>query len=139
MGSAKKSASEFFELLRSHRVTLVADVRRCNHVRLNGFTQADNLAYLLPEFGIQYQHWGDFVPLPSLLGDIKSRMDFNQVALRYKLWLRITKAIPHLPEGMFSNKTVCILGTKPSARRCHRRLAAEIIQPLHIGLEVQHL
>ncbi len=139
MGSAKKSASEFFEQLRSHRVTLVADVRPRNHVRLNGFTQADNLAYLLPQFGIQYEHWGDFVPVQDLCGGHKPRTDWEECVAGCRLLLRLTWAVRRMPKGTFDHKTVCLLGTKPSARHCHRRLAAEIIRPLHIGLEVQHL
>ena len=68
IGFTKKSASDFFELLKGSGVKRLVDVRLNNVSQLAGFAKRDDLRYLLSEVcGIEYVHLPELAPTKEIL------------------------------------------------------------------------
>ena len=139
IGFTKKSAAQFFSLLQTNGVTHVADVRLNNTGQLAGYTKANDLAFFLGLVGIQYQHWRAFAPIKQILAAYRADGDFEAYSARYRELIVQRHAVGKLPAGMFSSRTVCLLCSEPTADRCHRRLASELICRAVPRLQVRHL
>lgn len=139
IGFGKKPAATFFGLLKSNGVTLVADIRQRNTGQLNGFTQVRDLPFFLGLFNIRYEHWSALAPSIEIRDAYKADHDFAGYTTRYTELMLRRGAITGLPAGIFDQEVVCLLCSEPTAKSCHRRLAAEMIQAAHPGMEVRHL
>ena len=61
IGFTKKSAEDFFTLLKNNNIKTLIDVRLNNVSQLAGFTKQDDLKFFLKEIcGIGYKHIIDF-------------------------------------------------------------------------------
>ena len=120
-------------------MTLLADVRLNNSGQLAGYTKANDLAFFLGLFGIQYQHWRDFAPTKEILGAYRADHDFDVYAARYRDLIAQRHAVEQLPAGLLASQVGCLLCSEATATRCHRRLAAELICRAVPGLQVRHL
>ena len=68
IGFTKKSAEQFFELLKKNNVKQLVDVRISNGSQLAGFAKGKDLAYFIKQIcGISYKHITDFAPTKELL------------------------------------------------------------------------
>ena len=68
IGFTKKSAEQFFELLKNNKVKQLVDVRISNGSQLAGFAKGKDLAYFVKQIcGIEYKHITDFAPTKELL------------------------------------------------------------------------
>ena len=68
IGFTRKSAEQFFELLKNNHVTRLVDVRISNTSQLAGFAKGKDLAYFVHQIcGINYDHIVDFAPTKDLL------------------------------------------------------------------------
>lgn len=57
MGFTKKSAKEFFDLIKKHNIEMLIDVRLNNQSQLAGFTKGRDLAFFLKEIcSCSYNH-----------------------------------------------------------------------------------
>ena len=73
IGFTKKSAEQFFELLKTHHVRTLVDVRISNSSQLAGFAKGSDLTYFLKQIGgIGYRHIMDFAPTKELLSDYRA-------------------------------------------------------------------
>ena len=128
IGFTKKSAEQFFELLKAHHVRTLVDVRISNSSQLAGFAKGSDLTYFLKHIGgIGYRHITDFAPTKELLSDYRadkvswpeyerifnSLMDKRAINSRY-----------HVAD--FDN--CCFLCSEETPDHCHRRLLAEYLQ-----------
>src|ERR1043166_4258032 len=74
IGFTKKSAAEFFGILKEAGIRRLVDVRLNNVSQLAGFSKRDDLAYFLRELvGAQYQHEPLLAPTQSMLDDLRKR------------------------------------------------------------------
>ena len=101
IGFTKKSASRFFELVRSSGAKRVVDVRLRNVSQLAGFAKGgkDNLGFLLDEVcGVDYVHLPKLAPTKELLDDYrKGRCDWDDYERRFPELMRsraIEKTVP---------------------------------------------
>lgn len=128
IGFTKKSACEFFELLKKHSVRTVVDVRISNSSQLAGFAKGSDLTYFLKQIGgISYRHIVDFAPTKELLSDYRAgKVD----------WSEYTKVFNNLLEHRLINKryrvadfdNCCFLCSEETSEKCHRRLLAEYLK-----------
>lgn len=128
IGFTKKSAEEFFGLLRRAGIQRLVDIRLNNSSQLAGFTKARDLQYFLRELvGASYVHEPRLAPTKEMLSAYKNggawsdyERDYLKLLQQRKveIWLR--------PEG-FKSPSV-MLCAEPTAERCHRRLAVEYLQ-----------
>lgn len=128
IGFTKKNAEQFFELLKTHRVQTLVDVRISNSSQLAGFAKGSDLTYFLRQIGgIGYRHITDFAPTKELLSDYRTGtvkwpeyerifnglLDKRGINKRYKV-------------ADFDN--CCFLCSEETPEHCHRRLLAEYLQ-----------
>lgn len=142
IGFTKKTAEEFFELLRQNNVKKVIDIRLNNKSQLAGFAKGDDLRYFLDAIlNIQYIYDIRLAPTKALFDNYKAKKinknefetefrkimmdrDFNEIILNeYKEQL----------------SDACLLCSEHEANECHRRIIAEYIKELIPEVEIVHL
>lgn len=131
IGFTKKSAEEFFGLLKNNKVTRLVDVRLNNTSQLAGFTKENDLKFFLRELcGITYTHDIELAPADSLMGDYKgkkiNREQFEQ--LFYELLEERNVGNKILDKYRINLDGLCLLCSEADAKECHRRLVAEFIK-----------
>jgi uncharacterized protein (DUF488 family) len=128
IGFTKKSAREFFALLRAAEIRRLLDVRLNNVSQLAGFTKRDDLAYFLEEIcQIEYAHEPLLAPTKELLDAYKKGKctwsDYERGFMQLMESRRIEDA---LVPSSFDVRTV-LLCSEPTAERCHRRLVIDYL------------
>lgn len=136
VGYSKKSAEEFFDLLRDNGVKRVVDIRRHNTNQLAGFTKQDDLAWFLDVIaGIDYGHVLELAPSEELMHAYrKEGLPFDEFAEKLR------KQFDHreMPtKATFDRAALLCSEADPSA--CHRLVAAEYLAEKWSGVEVIHL
>jgi uncharacterized protein (DUF488 family) len=140
IGYTKKSAAEFFDLLRIRGIKRMLDIRLNNTSQLAGFSKRDDLAYFLREIcDCDYEHEPRLAPTDELLEDYKGKqVDFDEYTRRFKAILVERAPEQWLDRAAFARPTA-LLCAEPTAERCHRRLVAEYLQEHWGDLTIIHL
>lgn len=125
IGFTKKSAKDFFELLKKYNVKTLVDVRISNSSQLAGFAKGSDLTYFLDQIGgIKYRHVVDFAPTKELLNDYRAgKVD----------WIGYEKIFVDLMLKRHINQRYkvadfdqcCFLCSEETPEHCHRRLLVE--------------
>lgn len=129
IGYTKKSAREFFSLLRDAGIKRVIDVRLKNTAQLAGFSKKDDLAFFLREIlDADYLHDPRLAPSEELLSAYQDKqVDFDEYTARYQALLAERQPETWLDRSLFSVPTA-LLCAEPKADKCHRRLLAEYLR-----------
>lgn len=136
IGFAKKSAREFFELLREHRVNTVIDVRAKANSQLSGFAKKTHLPYLLEEIlDVSYVHDKTLAPTMEMLGKYRKDDDWDGYADRFNALMKERKVEERDPRTLDG---ACLLCSEHEPKKCHRRLVAGYLQRF-FDLDVVHL
>ncbi|MCQ4620929.1 DUF488 domain-containing protein [Corynebacterium sp. CCUG 71335] len=136
VGCSKKSAEEFFDLLRDNGVKRVVDIRRHNTNQLAGFTKQDDLAWFLDVIvGIDYEHVLELAPSEELMHAYrKEGLPFDEFAEKLRKQFDDRK----MPtKATFDCAALLCSEADPST--CHRLVAAEYLAEKWSGVEVIHL
>ena len=136
VGYSKKSAEEFFDLLRDNGVKRVVDIRRHNTNQLAGFTKQDDLAWFLDVIaGIDYEHVLELAPSEELMHAYrKEGLPFDEFAEKLRKQFDDRK----MPtKATFDRAALLCSEADPST--CHRLVAAEYLAEKWSGVEVIHL
>ena len=138
-GFTKKSASDFFGLLRQAGVRRVVDVRLNNISQLSGFAKRDDLAYFLQEIcGVEYFHLPELAPTGEMLSDYrKQHRDWETYAAQFIALMQQRRIEKTVPKDVIADG--CLLCSEDEPRHCHRRLVAEYLERYWGGLEIVHL
>jgi uncharacterized protein (DUF488 family) len=139
IGFTKKSAREFFELLRKEKIDLVADVRLNNTGQLAGFTKKKDLQYFLSLVGIKYDHWTPFAPTKDMRDKYHANWNWEEYECSYKSLLKSRNVLEQIDKSLLQSTCICLLCSEHTADKCHRRIAAEMIADTVKGLEIVHL
>ena len=139
IGFTKKSASDFFELLRASGAKRIIDVRLSNISQLAGFTKKDDLEYFLGKIcRMQYVHLPELAPTREMLDSYrKSHRNWETYESEF-LDLMEQRRI----EKMRIRRTItngCLLCSEDKPDQCHRRLVAEYLQRSWGDLDIVHL
>ena len=140
IGSARKSAEEFFETLKANGVTKVVDVRLNNTSQLLGFAKGYDMKYFAREIlHGEYFHDRKFAPSEKILKRYKQQLigwdDYEREFAELMKYRNIDVYIANHYAGL---ENYCLLCTEPSPEYCHRRLVAEKIRDV-LGVEIVHL
>ena len=129
IGFTRKSAEQFFELIRSAGARSVTDVRRRPDTQLSGFAQARDLRYFVPKLaGIAYRHELLLAPSTELLNDYRRHdLPWAEYVPRYLAELRERRVEAALDPADF-DETI-LLCSEPTTQQCHRRLCLEYLAP----------
>lgn len=139
IGFTKKTAAEFFEMLRKSGTKRVVDVRLNNVSQLAGFSKKDDLQYFLKEIvGIEYIHQPLLAPTADILDAYKKHKGdwsiyepaFLDLMKKREIEKRIDPA---------TIKGGCLLCSEDKPHHCHRRLVVEYLRSKWGDLDIRHL
>src|SRR5580658_9523313 len=138
IGFTKKTASEFFEKLRSAGIKRVVDVRLNKVSQLAGFSKRDDLQYFLKEIlHVDYVEAPLLAPTPELLDAYKKNKgrweDYEREFIHLMEERRIEEKID--PAILASG---CLLCSEDKPHQCHRRLVVEYLQHHWGNLDIKH-
>ena len=136
IGFTKKSAEQFFELLKKNKVKKLVDVRISNSSQLGGFAKGKDLAYFTKQIcGIPYEHIEDFAPTKDLLDRWhKQEVTWSEYEQIYSTMLKERDILRKY--GIKAFDGACFLCSEETPEQCHRRLLAEYMQK-HSSEEVR--
>lgn len=139
IGFTRKSAREFFALLRQSEARSLIDVRLNNMSQLSGFAKRDDLEFFVQELcGMDYRHVVDLAPTQALLDDYKkhggSWADYEAGFLGL---MRRRSIEGTVPRGLLDNSVLLCSESEPA--HCHRRLVAEYLRAHWGDVSVRHL
>ena len=140
IGFTKKTAEQFFGLLKNAGIRRLLDVRLNNVSQLAGFSKRDDLQYFLREIcDAEYIHEPMLAPTKEMLDDYKKRKGNWEVYERAFLALMAERRIEEmLDKSIFAIPTV-LLCSEPTPEHCHRRLVLEYLQRKWSDLTIRHL
>jgi uncharacterized protein (DUF488 family) len=139
IGFTKKSAAEFFGLLRLNGVERVLDVRLNRTSQLAGFAKERDLKFFLQELGdIDLVVLEDLAPTSELLDAYRSKsLTWDAYAAGYTALLAERRIEDSVSRDLLEGG--CFLCSEHTADKCHRRVAADYLAAYMDGLEVKHL
>lgn len=139
IGFTKKSAKEFFEILKTNNIEQIIDIRLNNTSQLAGFTKKDNLEYFLKELcSIDYCHFIFLAPTKEIRDRYIKSKDWDVYVKEYIELLDNRKVLDKLDKSYFKRKS-CFLCSEASADYCHRRLLVEYLKEHWDYVEIVHL
>ncbi len=141
LGFTKRTANNFFELLKEQKVELLLDIRLNNSSQLAGFTKGNDLKYFLAEIcQCKYLHRVDFAPTKDILDSYKKRnMQWDEYEKQYLQLIERRGVAKNFYDKFSEYERICILCSEPTADNCHRRLLAEIIEKTFPQVKIKHL
>ena len=142
IGFTKKSAEQFFELVRSYQIQVLVDIRLKNTSSLNIFTIKRDLPYFLEKIcACKYEHCVNYAPTAELLKAWKKKLiTWSEYEEQYSALMVERNAVRDFIirfDEIYDN--VCLLCSEPTPEQCHRRLFAEMIKEALPGTEIIHL
>ena len=139
IGFTRKTAEQFFKMLRESGARRVLDVRLNNRSQLAGFAKRDDLRWLLGELcGMDYRHLPLLAPEPEMLADYKKRGGpWPEYERKFLDLLRARRVERELPRELLDG--ACLLCSEREPHFCHRRLAAEYLSGRWGGVAIRHL
>ena len=139
IGFTKKSAPQFFQILKAAHVARVVDVRLNNVSQLAGFAKKSDLAYFLDKIGtIQYVHVPLLAPTQDMLDSYKKRKGDWQDYEREFLELMKGRRIDTVRANELRDSD-CLLCSEERPAHCHRRLVAEYLAARDNSIQIEHL
>jgi uncharacterized protein (DUF488 family) len=136
VGHSRRSAEEFINLLKSHDVEAVVDVRTVPRSRTNPQFNKDNLEQVLPRSGIHYTHRKDLGGLRHPQKESSNtawRNDSFRGFADYMQTSEFDQALAWLASTAQEERTA-IMCAEALPWRCHRSLIADAL--LTDGFEV---
>lgn len=139
IGFTKKTARAFFEVLITHKIKRVIDIRLNNKSQLAGFAKGSDLEYFLKTIAnIGYLYMPQFAPTKELLDSYRQKTisweeyerEFSKIMTERQIEKFVT------PDEL---DHACLLCSEPTAGNCHRRLVAEYIQLKWGDVTIHHL
>lgn len=140
IGFTKKSAEQFFELLKKNKVKKLVDIRISNGSQLAGFAKGNDLKYFVKTIcGIDYKHITDFAPTKDLLDKWrKEEITWEQYTEVYTNLLKVRGILKKYGINIFDN--ACFLCSEETPELCHRRLLVEYLKEHSIEeITIKHL
>jgi uncharacterized protein (DUF488 family) len=140
IGFTKKTAAQFFGLLREADIEQLIDVRLNNISQLAGFTKRDDLEFFLGELcNASYLHEPMLAPTQPLLDSYKKRhLPWREYEHKFTQLIADRRIEDRLDPKLLERRTV-LLCSEPTAERCHRRLVVEYLDKAWGGVRAVHL
>jgi len=140
IGFTKKSATEFFQILKGAGIQRLIDVRLNNVSQLAGFTKRDDLAFFLEKIcRAEYVHEPLLAPTQELLDEYKKKRGaWADYEVRFLQLMADRKVEKKLQRGLFSVPSV-LLCSEPTAEQCHRSLVLEYLHSKWGDIEAVNL
>ena len=140
IGFTKKSAEEFFTLLKKNNVSIVYDIRLNNSNQLAGFSKGKDLKYFLKVINnMEYSHENIFAPTKEILDSYKKKkITWEEYEELYKELLDKRNVYKYIKEKELIKEGICFLCSEQMPTNCHRKLLAEYIKEKY-EVDIYHL
>lgn len=140
IGFTKKTAEEFFTLLRAAGVRHLIDIRLNNRSQLAGFAKSKDLPFFARELaGIEYLHLPELAPSQELLDRYKKHGgSWEEYEAGFAQLMDERDAYGQFDRRLLDERP-CFLCSEATPEHCHRRLVAEGLQALTPELQIEHL
>lgn len=140
IGFTKKSAKDFFELLKKNNVRVLIDIRLNNVSQLAGYTKKDDLKYFLKEIcNIDYIHDLLLSPTKEILDNYKQgKIDWQTYESKF-INLLAERQVEKKYHDIDYFNNACLLCSECEPDQCHRRLVAEYIAKNNSKIEIVHI
>ena len=140
IGFTKKTAEQFFTLLKNVGVKRLLDVRLHNVSQLAGFAKRDDLAFFLREMcEAEYLHEPRLAPTQDMLDAYKKhKAGWEAYRSRFLELMEARRIDERLDRSLFAGPTV-LLCSEATAQYCHRRLVLEYLLIKWEPFEIVHL
>jgi uncharacterized protein (DUF488 family) len=138
IGFTKKTAQEFFELLKENNIKHLLDVRLNNVSQLAGFTKGNDLKYFLKEIcECTYTHDIKLAPTKEILDSYKKKsITWNEYEQLFNKLLNERNKNNNILSKYDNFVATCLLCSEVTAENCHRRLVAEFIKSNYKGDDI---
>ena len=139
IGFTKKSASDFFGLLRESGAKRLVDIRLNNVSQLAGFAKKDDLEYFLHKIcRIKYNHMPELAPTKEMLDAYRNEHhDWDTYEREFLALMDLRRIGKRGIKKIISNG--CLLCSEDKPEFCHRRLVAEYLRRHWGDIEIIHL
>ncbi len=139
IGFSRKNTEQFFTRLREPGLLRVVDIRLYNKGPSAGFTNRNDLPFLLRQVNqMDYVHRLDMAPNEALMDDQRTNgVDYLKYKKEFRELLTDRRIETNVPKELIDGG--CLLCSEPSAEFCHRRLVAEYLKEKWGDLEIIHL
>lgn len=140
IGFRQKSAEEFFNILKTHEIKQLIDIRESNTSQLSGFTKRDDLQYFLKVIiNTSYIHIPELAPDKNIRKKYKETNDWQEYEKKF-LELFDERNVVNLLKRVQYISPFVLLCTEPEPDQCHRRLVADLIKEyVYPDVEIIHL
>ena len=140
IGFTKKSAAQFFELLKGASIEQLVDVRLNNVSQLAGFSKRDDLAYFLKTIcNIEYIHEPLLAPTQDMLDQYKkSKGSWDDYEKKFLELLKERQIEKRISPELFAKRTV-LLCSEDTADCCHRRVVLDYLNTKWGDVRATHL
>jgi uncharacterized protein (DUF488 family) len=136
VGYQGRTIDEFANMLMTHGVTIVVDVRSRPISRIKGFSKT-RLSAALESMGIKYQHVRD-LGMPEQWMPLRSGKDGNQLVLNlYRGTMNEREGCVDRLEQLAESETICLLCFESNHRHCHRDILADSLKSRQ--LKIHHI
>ena len=130
LGFTKKTAQEFFTLIKENGVELLIDIRLNNNSQLAGFSKGADLEYFLKELcSCRYVYDEAFTPTKEIMDGMREKkLTVEQYDATFKALMQERGALPHFEKDYGKEKSLCLLCSEETPRMCHRRVLASLVK-----------
>lgn len=126
IGTNKKDAEIFFELLEKNKISKVIDIRLNNTTQLCGFTKMNDLKFLLKKIlNIDYEYLDDLAPTKELMEEFRKNKNREKYKKTYLELIESRKIKEKYKNYNFDRS--CFLCSEEKADKCHRKLISEYL------------
>lgn len=139
IGFTKKSARDFFELLRESGAKRLVDVRLTNTSQFAGFAKNPDLAYFLENLcKVDYVHIPKLAPTLAILDAYKGQSGtWKAYESSFLELMRERRIETTIPKQVIADS--CLLSSEHSPLRSHRRLVVEYLRTHWGPIDIVHL
>ncbi len=139
IGFTKKSAREFFEMLRRPGLGRLVDVRLNNVSQLAGFSKKEDLQFFCQAIlSIEYVHLPELAPTQEVLDEFKKNHGtWAEYEAKFLAVMAERKVETTLSRSLLDGG--CLLCSEATPEHCHRRLVAEYLQRKWGDVQIEHL
>jgi uncharacterized protein (DUF488 family) len=139
IGFTKKSAREFFGVLKTGGVKRLVDVRLNNQSQLAGFSKREDLAFFCEAvLGIDYLHLRVLAPTQEMLNRYRNaKGSWSEYEKRFLDLMAERRIESELERSVLDNG--CLLCSEEKPHFCHRRLVAEYLKERWGEVSIEHL
>lgn len=134
IGFTRKTAEEFFGLLKDNEIDCLVDIRLNPNGQLSRFAFEQDLPFFLSRLvnGCEYVHRVDLAPRKELIKEVRTKgsamsKDYRLFEKEFNQYLMEKSYIENFCERFGKYQNVVLLCSEPTTEKCHRRLVCDML------------